>query len=650
MAIQDVFVPDIGDFSDVPVIEVQVAVGDSVDAEQALITLESDKATMEVPAPFAGVVKEVVVNIGDSVSEGTLIVKMEAAGESAAPASPEPVAEAAPAPVAQAGGAVEDVFVPDIGDFSDVPVIEVQVAVGDSVEAEQPLITLESDKATMEVPSPSAGVVKEVVVSIGDTVSEGSLIVKLELAGGASAAAPVAQESVPVAAAPAASGSEEVTVPDIGDFSDVPVIEVQVAVGDSFEAEQPLITLESDKATMEVPAPFAGTVKELKVSIGDTVSQGSLILVAETSGGSAAAPVASVPEVATAEPAPVATPSVAVAVSDPNSKRAQLREPQHAPIAQPSTQPKSAKVHAGPAVRKLARELGVDLGQVTGSGRKGRILKDDVKAFVKTTLTQGVPAAATQTAAPAPSGGMGIPEIPEVDFSKFGEVETQPMGRIKKLSGPHLHRAWLNIPHVTQFDEADITELEAFRKGLKAEAEKHGVKVTMLAFLLKASVAALKEYPNFNASLDKSKENLVLKKYYNIGVAVDTPNGLVVPVIKDVNLKGLFDIARELGEISKKARDGKLSPSEMQGGTFTISSLGGIGGTQFTPIVNAPEVAILGVSRSSIQPVYEDGEFVPRLIMPFSVSYDHRVIDGAAGARFTQYLSFILSDVRRLLL
>ncbi|WP_353571625.1 dihydrolipoyllysine-residue acetyltransferase [Candidatus Albibeggiatoa sp. nov. BB20] len=646
MAIQDVFVPDIGDFSDVPVIEVLVAVGDSVDAEQALITLESDKATMEVPAPYAGVVKEVIVKIGDAISEGTLIVKMEAAGESAAPASPEPVAESAP--VAQSGGAIEDVLVPDIGDFSDVPVIEVLVAVGDLVEPEQALITLESDKATMEVPAPSAGVVKEILVNIGDTVSQGSLIIKMASAGGASAA-PVAQESTPVAVVPVASGNIDVTVPDIGDFPAVPVIEILVAVGDSFEPEQALITLESEKATMEVPAPFAGVVKELKINIGDSVSEGSLILIAEASGGSAAAPVASAPE-PVAESAPVATQNIAAkAPSDPNSKRAQLREPQHAPIAQPTTQAKMSKVHAGPAVRKLARELGVNLGEVTGSGRNGRILKDDVKSFVKITLTQGVPAAATQTAAPA-SGGMGIPEIPEVDFSKFGEIEVQPMGRIKKLSGPHLHRAWLNIPHVTQFDEADITELEAFRKGLKAEAEKHGVKVTMLAFLLKASVAALKEYPNFNASLDKSKENLVLKKYYNIGVAVDTPNGLVVPVIKDVNLKGLFDIARELGEISKKARDGKLSPSEMQGGTFTISSLGGIGGTQFTPIVNAPEVAILGVSRSSMQPVYENGEFVPRLIMPFSVSYDHRVIDGASGARFTQYLSFILSDVRRLLL
>jgi pyruvate dehydrogenase E2 component (dihydrolipoamide acetyltransferase) len=639
--IENVLVPDIGDFSDVPVIEVLVAVGDSVNAEQALITLESDKATMEVPAPFAGVVKEILVKTGDTVSQGSLIFKVETS--EAAPVTTETQQPDNSPKIENQKSTIENITVPDIGDFTDVPVIEVHVAVGDKIEAEQPLLTLESDKATMEVPAPFAGVITEILVKTGDTVSQGSLIFKAETSGTAAAVTTETQQPDNSAKIEnRQSKIENITVPDIGDFTDVPVIEVHVAVGDKIEAEQPLLTLESDKATMEVPAPFAGVITEILVKTGDTVSQGSLIFKAETSETAA---------VTTETQQPDNSPKIENQKSkiENSSTRAQMREPQHSPIAQPSNQVKMAKVHAGPAVRKLARELGVNLGEVTGSGRKNRILKDDVKSFVKTTLTQGIAPAITQ-AAPAPSGGMGIPEIPEVDFSKFGEIETQPMGRIKKLSGPHLHRAWLNIPHVTQFDEADITELEAFRKGLKAEAEKHGVKVTMLAFLLKASVAALKEYPNFNASLDKSKENLVLKKYYHIGVAVDTPNGLVVPVIKDVNHKGLFDIARELGEISKKARDGKLSPSEMQGGTFTISSLGGIGGTQFTPIVNAPEVAILGVSRSSMQPVYENGEFVPRLIMPFSVSYDHRVIDGAAGARFTQYLSFILSDVRRLLL
>ncbi len=440
---------------------------------------------------------------------------------------------------------------------------------------------------------------------------------------------------------------EEIKVPDIGDFKNVAIIELLVNVGDSITVDQSLLTLESDKATMEIPSSKAGVVKELKVKLGDKISEGSLILlldVAETVTATAPVVIAPAPAAPAQRPEATLTPSSIEAVEP--SELLPIPIPTHS--ADPLTDEIAFKrAYATPSVRRFARTLGVDLGKVTGSGRNGRILEQDVQAFVKKVLTEGVPAAAS--AAPV-STGSGIPEIPAVDFSKFGEIETRPLSRIKKLSGTSLHRSWLNVPHVTQFDDADITDLEQFRKDLAEEGKKHNVKVTMLTFLLKACAAALKQYPDFNASLDPSKENLILKKYFHIGVAVDTPDGLVVPVIRDVNQKGLFDLAAELGEISKKARDKKLSAADMQGASFTISSLGGIGGTAFTPIVNAPEVAILGVSKSSMKPVYQDGQFVPRLILPLSLSYDHRVIDGAAAARFTTYLGFILSDVRRLLL
>jgi pyruvate dehydrogenase E2 component (dihydrolipoamide acetyltransferase) len=444
---------------------------------------------------------------------------------------------------------------------------------------------------------------------------------------------------------------KEIKIPDIGDFQDVPILEILVNSGDTVEAEQSLLTLESDKSTMEIPAPYAGVVKEIKVNIGDKVSEGTVLLMMEVTEEKTA--IKTQPE--QVQPAPTPATSTTEKVDNfpltnrslANSVMQEMRRPKNLPVEPVKPKPFS-KAYAGPAVRHLARELGVDLIKVTGSGRKGRILKEDVQTFVKKVMTEGTaPGMAIPVAA---SGGMGIPEIPAIDFSKFGEIETRPLSRIKKLSGVHLHRSWLNLPHVTQFDEADITELEAFRKDLAEEAKKRNVKVTMLAFLLKASVAVLREFPDFNASLDASKENLILKKYFHIGVAVDTKEGLVVPVIKNVDKKGLFELAANLGELSKKARDGKLSPGEMQGACFTITSLGGIGGTAFTPIINAPEVAILGVSRSKMQPVYSEGEFVPRLILPLSLSYDHRVIDGAAAARFTRFLSFILSDVRRLLL
>ena len=437
---------------------------------------------------------------------------------------------------------------------------------------------------------------------------------------------------------------KEILVPDIGDFNDVAIIDILVAEGDQVEVEQPLITLESDKASMDIPCSDAGVVKSLKVALGDKLSEGSLVLLLETTGEASAEEVPAAPAteaVARPDHTPMPSDSTAVAPSEVNAP----------PPPKPAKVDESGfkRAHASPSVRRFARELGVDLTKIAGSGRKARIVKQDVQSFVKQVLTEGnVPVTG---AAPAANTGAGIPEIPAIDFSKFGEIETVPLGRIKKISGTSLHRSWLNVPHVTQFDEADITDLEAFRKSLKAQAEQRGVKLTFLAFLLKACAAVLREYPNFNASLDPSKENLILKKYVNIGVAVDTPNGLVVPVVRDVDKKGLFDIAADLGELSKKARDGKLGPKEMQGACFTISSLGGIGGTAFTPIVNAPEVAILGVSRSKMQPVYQDnGEFAARMMLPLSLSYDHRVIDGAAAARFTSYLGFILADVRCLLL
>lgn len=447
---------------------------------------------------------------------------------------------------------------------------------------------------------------------------------------------------------------QEILIPDIGDFKDVPILEILVTRGDTVEKEQSLLTIESDKATMEIPSPQAGIVQTIEVSVGDIVSQGTVILQMEVfEDETPAIPVAA--KAAKSEPTsqeslpsvPVEPKPPVVSSSPTRSIMADLRRPQNLP--KPPVEAietnNLSKPHAGPAVRHLARELGVNLTQVKGSGRKGRILKEDVQSFVKQVMTEG-----NAPSIPFASSGMGIPEIPEIDFSKFGEIETRPLSRIQKISGAHLHRSWLNIPHVTQFDEADITELEAFRKDLAEEGKKRHVKITMLAFLLKASAAALREFPNFNASLDTSKENLIFKKYCHIGVAVDTQDGLVVPVIRDVDKKGLFELAANLGEVSQTAREGKLSPTQMQGGCFTITSLGGIGGTAFTPIINAPEVAILGISRSKMQPVYQNGEFIPRLMLPLSLAYDHRVIDGATAVRFTQYLSFILSDVRRLLL
>src|SRR3954464_60961 len=534
------------------------------------------------------------------------------------------------------------VIVPDIGDFKEVEVIEVLVKPGDAVTKEQSLVTLESDKATMEIPSPGAGVVKEMKIKVGDKVSKGSPI--LELDAKEEAAAPAPKKEVPKAerkSAPAAAAAQPssfgavqtVPVPDIGDFKEVEVIEVLVKPGDKVVKEQSLITLESDKATMEIPSPGAGTVKELKVKVGDKISKGAAILTLEGGEQRAEARTEAKTEAPKAEaartaPAPARQASAAAA-------------PREAGGALP---------HASPSVRKFARELGVDLSQVQATGPQGRILQEDGQAFVKGVMSGKAPAASGAKGAGGGGLPFNLPPWPEVDFAKFGPIETKPLARIQKLSGPYLHRNWISIPHVTQCDDADITDLEAFRKAQTAETEKKGFKLTMLAFMIKACVTALKQYPQFNSSLDKSGENIIIKKYYHLGVAVDTPGGLVVPVVRDADRKGVFDLAHELAEISKVARDGKLKPGDLQGGTFSISSLGGIGGNYFTPILNAPEVAILGVSRSTIRPVWNGKEFAPRLMLPVSLSYDHRVIDGATAARFSSFLVSVRSDIRKLIL
>ena len=545
-----------------------------------------------------------------------------------------------------------EVKVPDIGDFKEVEVIEVLVKVGDTIKVEQSLLTVESDKASMEIPSSQAGVVKEIKVKIGDKVAEGSVVVIVEADGAAAsapAAAAAAAPAAPAAAAPAPAaaaapaaapaaggGLQDILVPDIGDFAEVEVIELMVKVGDTVKVEQSLLTVESDKASMEIPSSHAGVIKELKVKVGDKVAKGSLVAVIEASG---AAPAAAAPAPASAAPA---APAPAQAAAAPA-----------AAVASVPASPEPAgnsKSHASPSVRKYARELGVDLTRVTGSGPKGRILQEDIQKFVKAAL-----AGTSGAAAPAKNGsgvGLSLLPWPSLDFSKFGPTELLPLSRIKKISGPNLHRNWVMIPHVTQFDEADVTELEEFRKTSNdayAKA-KSPVKLTMLAFVIKASVAALKKFPAFNSSLDANGENLILKQYYNIGFAADTPNGLVVPVIKNADQKSIGQIAQEMGDLSAQARDGKLKPADMQGATFTISSLGGIGGTAFTPIINAPEVAILGLSKSAIKPVWDGKQFVPRLILPTSLSYDHRVVDGAMGARFSAYLAEVLGDLRKTLL
>jgi len=648
--IKEVLVPDLGEDS-VEVIEICVSVGDSLDAEDSIVTVESDKASMDIPAPFAGDIAEICVAVGDKISEGSLLAKMKTASaaeaapaveetvSSAPTAAPAPAAvETAPAPAAAASTTIE-VTVPDIGGDENVDVIEILVAVGDTVEVEDGLVTLETDKASMDVPSPQAGTITAMHLNVGDKVSEGSLVVTLATASAEAptAEAPVTDTPAP-AAAPASAAIIEVTVPDIGGDENVDVIDVLVAAGDTVEAEDGLITLETDKASMDVPSPQAGTIKSVHINVGDKVSQGSLVVHLEVAGS---APVEATPVSASAPaaaaPAPVAPAPAPKAPPVPHHPSAATIKP-------------TGKVHASPSVRRLAREFGVDLTQVNGSGNKGRIIKEDVQSYVKYELSRPKLTAATATA--AGEGGLQVLAAPKVDFSKFGEIEEKPLTRIQKISGPNLHRNWVTIPHVTQFEEADITDMESFRKeqNVVCEKRKLGFKITPLVFMMKAVADALQAYPTFNSSLSADGESLILKKYFHIGIAVDTPNGLVVPVVRDVDQKGVHELSKELMDISVKARDGKLKAADMQGSCFTISSLGGIGGTAFTPIVNAPDVAILGVSKSEIKPKWNGKDFEPRLMLPLSLSYDHRVIDGALAARFAVHIKNVLGDLRQIIL
>tara|TARA_R110001583_G_scaffold139963_1_gene292113 strand:+ start:3822 stop:5789 length:1968 start_codon:yes stop_codon:yes gene_type:complete len=655
VSVINITVPDIGTDDAVDIIEVCIKVGDTIKEGDSLIVLETDKASMEVPATEGGVITKLLLKEGDTCKEGDVIAELQIGAAAPAPAavpSPEaaPVVAAAPvaaAPAAAAPAAAQPVVVPDIGGHDNVDVIEVCVKVGDTVAEGDSLIVLETDKASMEVPAPFGGVITALTIKEGDTISEGQQFAEIAAAGAVASAAPAAAAPAapaPVAAAPApvatpvAGGVEPVNVPDIGGSENVDVIEVCVKAGDSIAEGDSLIVLETDKASMEVPAPKGGVVKSVKIKEGDTVSEGDLILELEVAGGAVASVPVAATSAATAAPAasaPTVAPANAPAASAPSTSKdlAQLDQA-------------NKKVHAGPAVRSVAREFGVDLTLVKGTGPKGRILKEDVQAYVKQALVD----LAKPKAATAVTGGSGIPAIPEIDFSKFGEIELEKMSKIKKVTAANMTRCWLNIPHVTQFDDIDITELEKFRADIKADAEKAGVKVTPLPFLLKAAAAALQAHPNFNVSMHADGEHIVHKKYINIGVAMDTPAGLMVPVIKDVDKKSIYQLAAEAAELGAKAKARKLKPAEMQGGCFTISSLGNIGGTGFTPIVSAPEVAILGVSRADIKPVWNGKEFVPRKMLPLALSYDHRAINGVDAGMFMTTLGKLLSDVRRLVL
>lgn len=658
-------VPDIGGSENVDIIEVCVKEGDTIAEGDSLIVLETDKASMEVPSTHAGVVKKIIVSEGGTCNEGDAILELEtdAEGDSESATSdesaeakveePAPAAESKadePAADAGSGSRVEQVLVPDLSGATDVDVIEVLVKAGDEIAEGDSLITLETDKASMEVPAPMGGKVVSMKIKEGDQVNEGDLLLELEVSGGASesaqgkasaaeanAEAPAPESAAEPETATASGGVEKVTVPDLSGASDVDVIEVLVKAGDEIAEGDSLITLETDKASMEVPAPKGGKVKSVSISEGDKVNEGDLIIELEVAGAPAAAPKADTSKAASApaaKSASAAAPAKSAApAADKNVDLGALEQ-------------KNRKVHAGPAVRALAREFGVELANVSGTGRKGRILKEDVQAYVKSALKQITEKGAAATV----TGGSGIPAIPAVDFSKFGETELVKLSKVDKITRDNMSRCWLNIPHVTQFDDADITELEAFRKEMKDAAAKEGVKLTPLPFMIKACAIALKRHQKFNASLHHDGEHIVYKKYVNIGIAVDTPNGLMVPVIKDADKKSVYDLAREATELAGKAKDRKLKPNEMQGACFTISSLGGIGGNGFTPIVNAPEVAILGVSKADIKPRWNGKEFEPRLMLPLCLSYDHRAINGGDAGRFLTDLNGLLSDIRRLLL
>jgi len=704
-------VPDIGGSDDVEIIEIAVSVGDVIAAEDTMITLESDKASMDVPAPKGGKVVKILVKEGDTVSEGDDILELEAedggddqddddadAGDEASQndsdeskdneesndesndkAEPQ---KAAPKKKSSGGGKqTVEIKVPDIGGGDGVEIIEIAISEGDEISEEDTLITLESDKASMDVPSPYSGKIVSLSVKEGDSVSEGDLIGTMEIAG-------EGEDEEDAGEAPAESADsddsedagdeedsddeedagdesgdgepsrKEIRVPDIGGSDGVEIIEVAISEGDEINEEDTLITLESDKASMDVPSPYKGKVVEVSVKEGDSVSEGDLIGYIETAGAPGAGAKKPTKKKSSTKKSDESKPAPAKSDTEKTSKADKRSDakPQKDVSGEPSPEARhkhgenkseGADVHAGPAVRKMARELGVELGEVKGSGPKGRVLKDDIDGFVKQVMKDrksgGGAASATAT------GGAGIPQVPAIDFSQFGEIEEKPMSRLMKAGANNLHRSWLNVPHVTQFDEADITELEAFRKSMKAEAESQGAKLTPLPFMIKACAYALRKFPQFNASLHPDGDKLIIKHYVHIGVAVDTPDGLMVPVIRDADKKSLIDLAKESVELAKKAQNKKLSREEMSGASFTISSLGSIGGTAFTPIVNTPEVAILGISKSSMKPVWNGSEFAPRLMLPLSLSYDHRAVNGADAARFTAFLAQVLTDIRRML-
>ena len=652
MANINVTIPDLGGAKDVEVIELCVAVGDTVAEGDSLIVLETDKASMEIPSPSAGVVSALHVSEGGICNEGDLLADLqgEAVAEAAEPApapAAAPVPEAAPEaqpqaaePAAVASAEVE-ILVPDMGGANDVEVIEVAVAEGDEIAEGDTLVVVETDKASMELPATTGGILTSFKLSEGSKINQGDLMALVQAAvtesapAAASTPSPApAPEAAPVAAAPAVaettSAEVEIMVPDMGGANDVEVIEVAVAEGDDIAEGDTLVVVETDKASMELPATAGGKLTSFKLTEGSKINQGDLMAVVQSSVAAPAPAPAPVAEAPAAKPAAPAAPAVTPQSAPP--------KPATAPAAVPAN---GGKVHAGPAVRMLAREFGVDLGQVAGTGPKNRILKEDVQAFVKQRLS--VPVATA-------SAGGAIEKPPAIDFSQFGDIEKVKMSKIHRLTAQNMTRSWLNVPHVTQFDHADITDLEAFRKGLKAEAERRGTKVTPLPFMLKACAMALREFPQFNVSLDNDGEHLIQKHYVNIGVAVDTPAGLVVPVLRDVDKKSIWELSAEVIAMGAKAKDKKLMPADMQGGCFTISSLGSIGGTSFTPIVNTPEVAILGVSKADMQPRWNGSEFEPRLMMPLSLSYDHRAINGADAARFTSYLGKVLSDIRHLVM
>ncbi|MEQ3639473.1 MAG: pyruvate dehydrogenase complex dihydrolipoyllysine-residue acetyltransferase [Alteromonas sp.] len=691
--IQKIVVPDVGG-DEVEVIELCVSVGDTLEADEGIVTVESDKASMDIPAPFEGEIVSLSVAVGDKIKEGDVIGEIKTSADSEESSSdseasssedsaasdsesssnqssseepseaPKEESESTSDSAKSSGGNIIEVAVPDIGEDGEVDVIDVLVAVGDTIEKEDGLITLETDKATMDVPSSHAGTVKEVLISNGDKVKEGTVVIKLEVGGSDSSestdststdssdsADKEAKSSNAASSDSSSSEVIEVSVPDIGEDGEVDVIDVLVSVGDTIEKEDGLITLETDKATMDVPSTHAGTVKEVLISTGDKVKQGTLVVKLETSGGASAS---SANEESKPEASKQSESSSKESADKKTEEKSKAPAQKPAPVKADSstdTESNDGKAHASPSVRRVAREFGVDLTLVKGSGRKNRILKEDVQEYVKAELAKPKTAAASGNA-PVGDNVLQIVPVKPVDHSKFGEVEEQKLSRIQKISGPFLHRNWATIPHVTQFDEADITGVEAFRKEQNAYHAKikSGLKITPLVFVMKAVAKALEKYEVFNSSLSEDGESLIIKKFINIGIAVETPGGLVVPVIKDVNKKGIEQLSQELIDTSKKAREGKLKSADMQGGTFTISSLGGIGGTAFTPIVNAPEVGILGVSKSEMKPKWNGSEFEPRLMVPLSLSYDHRVIDGAVGARFAAEVAANLTDLRRIIL